>query len=101
MTSCSGKKVLHKFLLPTLFCKACDLVPTLASKKGGGEEKDRYKRRRGLQAPHFLWSRRKGGGLFGHASLTPADECGRWEEGTKNGLEPTLSGKARCWRDGA
>ena len=54
MTSCSGKKVFHRFLLPTLFCKACDLVPTLASKKGGGEGKDRYKRRRGLQTPHFV-----------------------------------------------
>ena len=54
MTSCSGKKVFHRVLLPALFCKACDLVPTLASKKGGGEGKDRYKRRRGLQTPHFL-----------------------------------------------
>ena len=43
----------------------------------------------------------EGGRLFRHASLTPADECGRWEEGARNGLEPTLSGKARCWRDGA
>ena len=54
MTSCSGKKVFQRVLLPTLFCKARDLVLTLASRKGGGEGRDRYEWRRGLQTPNFL-----------------------------------------------